>query len=97
MKTSEPTPVPSCMLAVKAVPGAPRSEVCGLLAEAVKIKVKAPPVEGKANEALLRFLSEELELPLRQLSLAKGDTSRHKLIRIVGLEEAEVRRRLGVG
>lgn len=96
MKVPAPVAPPSCVIAIKAVPGAPRSEVSGMLGEAVKIKVQAPPVEGRANEALLRFLSEELELPLRNFSLLKGDTSRHKLVKVLGLTLPEAKARLGL-
>lgn len=93
---SAPQPEPQCTLEVKAVPGAPRSEVCGWMGTQLKVKVQAPPVEGKANEALVRFLAEELDLPRRNVELLRGDTSRQKVLRITGLSEAELRARLGV-
>lgn len=84
----------ACQLAIKAVPGAPRNEVCGMLGEAVKVKVHAPPVEGKANEALVAFLAEALDVPRRAVTLLRGDTSRHKTVRVEGVEQAEALRRL---
>ena len=87
---------PSCTLAVKAVPGAPRNEVCGWLGDHLKIKVHAPAVEGKANEALLRYLAETLDVPPRCVSLLRGETARLKTVRIAGLGLDEVKRRLGV-
>lgn len=84
----------SCQLAIKAIPGAPRNEVCGMLGEAVKVKVHAPPVEGKANEALVGFLAEALGLPRRAVTLLRGDTSRHKTVRIEGMSKEEALRRL---
>ena len=84
----------SCTLAIKAIPNAPRSAVAGWLGEALKVKVKAPPVEGRANEALCEFLADELGLPRRAVTVLRGDTSRLKLIRIESLSEAEVRARL---
>lgn len=89
-------PEKQCLVPVKAVPGAPRSEVCGMLGEMVKVKVKAPPVEGKANEVLLRFLAETLELPARNVSLARGDTSRQKMVKVIGLDLAGVKAKLGL-
>lgn len=86
----------SCTLAIKAIPNAPRSEVVGWLGDALKIKVHAPPVEGRANEALCEFLAEELALPRRAVTVLRGDTSRQKLIRIDGLTLAEVKAKLGV-
>jgi uncharacterized protein (TIGR00251 family) len=88
--------MPACVLAIKAIPNAPRSEVVGWLGEALKIKVHAPPVEGKANEELCNFLADKLGLPKRTVSVLRGDTSRQKSVRIDGLELAEVKRRLGV-
>ena len=78
------------------MPNASRDEVAGLLGSAVKIKLRAPPVDGRANEALLAFLAGKLGLPGRALTLERGDVSRHKLVRIEGLDLAAVRARLGV-
>ncbi len=91
----KPSVPPACTLPVKAVPNAPRSEVCGWLGEALKIKVHAPPLEGRANEVLCEFLAGELGLPRRAVTVQHGDTSRHKLVRIEGLALAEVKARLG--
>ncbi len=63
-------------------PKASRSEIVGLYGEALKIKVKAPPVEGKANKALLLFLADLLGLPRRRLEIISGLTSRRKSIYI---------------
>ncbi|MSU22548.1 MAG: DUF167 domain-containing protein [Opitutus sp.] len=86
----------SCTLAVKAVPNAPRSVVVGWLGAALKIKISAPALEGRANDALCEFLAAELSLPKRAVTLAHGDKSRQKLVRIAGLTLAEVKARLGV-
>ena len=88
-------PPASCQLAIKAIPNAPRSEIVGWLGEALKIKVHAPPVEGRANAALCEFLAEALGLPRRAVSVLRGDASRQKTVRIDGLALAEVKRRLG--
>ncbi len=78
------------------MPGASRDEVVGTMGNATKIKLRAPPVEGRANEALVEFLAEKLGLPRRAISLERGDTSRLKLLRIDGLELPTVRARLGI-
>lgn len=85
---------PTCRLAIKAVPNAPRSEVVGWLGESLKVKVHAPALEGRANDELCRFLAEALELPRRSVTVATGDTSRQKLIQISGRSLAEVKARL---
>lgn len=94
MKTATAPTV--CTLAIKAVPNAPRSEVCGWLGNALKVKVHAPPVDGRANDVLCEFLADTLALPRRAVTVQHGDTSRHKLVRIDGLTLAEVKTRLGV-
>jgi len=85
-----------CTLAVKAIPNAPRSEVIGWLGDALKIKVHAPPVEGRANEVLCEFLADTFGLPRRAVTVLRGDTSRQKVIRIAGLTLAEAKAKLGV-
>ncbi len=91
-----PPPAAHCRLDVKVIPGASRDEVVGTMGNAVKIKLRAPPVEGRANEALIVFLAEKLGLPRRAVSVERGDTSRQKLLRIEGLELTAVRATLGV-
>lgn len=86
----------SCTLELKTIPNAPRNEVVGWLGTALKVKVHAPALDGRANDALLDFLAGELDLPRRSLTLLRGEKSRQKLIRLDGLDLAEARRRLGV-
>jgi uncharacterized protein (TIGR00251 family) len=83
-----------CRIEIKAVPNAPKSTVVGLLGDALKVKVHAPPVEGKANQALCDFLAWELDLPKRAVRLLQGDTSRKKLVEIDGLTREEVLEKL---
>ncbi len=94
--STPPRPVgaPSATLAIKAIPNAPRSEVVGWLGDALKVKVHAPPVEGRANEALCEFLAEHLRMPRRAVEVLRGDTSRQKTIRITDLTAAELLARL---
>ncbi len=84
----------SCTIAIKAIPNAPRHEIVGWLGDALKIKIHAPPVEGRANEALCEFLAEILGLPRRAITVLRGDTSRQKLIRLQGLTLADVQSRV---
>ena len=65
-------------------PGAKRSEIAGLHGEALKIRLAAPPVEGRANEALLRFVADLFGVPLRQVELRQGGQSRHKVVAVSG-------------
>jgi uncharacterized protein (TIGR00251 family) len=80
-------------LRVHVVPNANSNCVVGEHGGAIKIKLRAPAVEGKANAALVRFLAEEMKLPRRAIVLQSGQRSRDKLLRIDGLSEEEVRRR----
>ncbi len=85
---------PSCTIAIKATPNAPRSEVVGWLGDALKVRLHAPPVDGKANAELCAFLAEHLGLPRRAVTLATGASSRQKRVTITGLTLDELRRKL---
>ncbi len=76
------------------IPNAKNDKVVGEHGDAIKIKLRAPAVEGKANTALRRFLAEKLSTPQRAIVLEHGEKSRDKVIRIDGLSEEAVRRRL---
>jgi len=65
-------------------PGAKHSEISGLHGEALKLRLAAPPIEGRANEALLKFIAGLFGVPLRQVELRQGAQSRHKVIMITG-------------
>ncbi len=68
------------LIAVHVQPGAKKSAVAGLHGEALKIRIAAPPVEGKANAALIAFVAEMLDVPRRTVSVVKGEASREKLL-----------------
>jgi uncharacterized protein (TIGR00251 family) len=87
----------SAKLKLRVVPNARRSEVVGEHGDAIKVKVAAPAVEGKANEALRDFLAERLGLPVRAVEIVSGEKSRDKSVTFVGLEPAEARQRLLAG
>jgi len=82
------------ILRVHVVPNAKTDRVVGEHGGAVKIKLRAPAVEGKANSALIGFLADELNISRRAIVLEHGQQSRDKMIRITDLSEKEVRRRL---
>jgi uncharacterized protein len=79
-----------CTLSVRLHPGARENSVTGVHADALKITLTAPPVDGKANEALIAFLSEALRLPRARIALVAGAASRAKIVRITGKSAAEV-------
>ena len=65
-------------------PGAKKTEFAGLHGDALKIRLAAPPVDGKANEALIKFVAETLKLPKSAVNLKSGQTSRRKVLEITG-------------
>lgn len=67
--------------------GAKKSILLGLHADRLKIKIQAPPVDGKANQEIIRFFSELTGLPKNQIHLNQGEKSRQKTIFLQGLEE----------
>jgi uncharacterized protein len=84
----------SCKLAIKAIPNAPRNAVAGWLGDALKVRVHAPALEGRANDELCEFIADTLGLPRRAVTVAQGEKSRQKVLHISGLTLAEVRARL---
>ena len=79
-----------CTLSIRLHPGARKNSVTGVHADALKIALTAPPVDGKANDALIEFLAETLRLPRARIAIVAGVTSRTKTIRITGRSAAEV-------
>lgn len=73
-------------------PGAKMTGVLGLHGEALKIRLAAPPVDGKANAVLIEFLAELLEVPRAQVQLVSGASSRLKRVRVTGASEQAVAR-----
>jgi len=74
------------VLRVQVSPGAGRSAVTGRHGDAVKVRVAAPPVDGRANAALVEFLASELGLKAADVTLVSGATSRAKRFRLAGLD-----------
>lgn len=72
-------------LSVKVQPRASCNEIGGLHGNELKIAVTAPPVDSAANQAVVEFLAETLGLPQRAVTLVRGQTSRHKVLRLDGL------------
>jgi uncharacterized protein (TIGR00251 family) len=76
--------------AVRVVPRACKNEIAGVHGDALKVRLAAPPVEGKANEALIAFLAQRLGVRKSQVEIVAGATSRRKMIRVIGLSAQEV-------
>jgi uncharacterized protein (TIGR00251 family) len=74
-------------LAVRVTPRASKNEIVEILSDGtVKVHLTAPPVEGKANEALLKFLAKLLDIPIKQLEVVAGAGGRDKLISVVDMD-----------
>ncbi len=85
-------------LAVRAQPGAKKTAIAGIYGDGaaaqLKIAVHAPPIEGRANEALTAFLAEVFSIARRDVVLLSGETNRSKVFLLRGLTESQVRDRL---
>ena len=81
-------------LKLRIVPNAKRDEVTGEHGDAVKIKIAAPALEGKANEAVVEFLAERLRVHRREITLIAGEKSRDKVVEIASLDAPEAKTRL---
>lgn len=81
---------------VKVIPRAKRDEIVGVENGVVKIRLNAPPVEGKANEALVRFLAERLGVARGNVEIVRGETTRNKVVRLRGIGIDKLKERLGV-
>lgn len=82
------------LLNVKIIPNAPRSKVDGMLGDLLKIRIQAPPVDGKANAALLKFLAQELDVPASNLTVLSGHTGRIKRIAVAGVKKQQAEKSL---
>jgi uncharacterized protein len=80
--------------AVKVHPRARKNAIAGELGDALKLSLTAPPVEGKANDACVKFLAEILGVARSSVSIVAGETSRQKVIRVSGLSAEQVRVKL---
>ena len=81
--------------AVKVHPRAKKNAITGTVGDALKLSLTAPPVDGKANAACIDFFAKLLKLPRSSITIAAGETSRNKVIRVAGLTAEQVRDRLG--
>jgi uncharacterized protein (TIGR00251 family) len=88
------SPVPSALIEVNVQPRASREGLSRAADGTLRVRVNAAPVEGEANEAVLKALSKALGLPKSRLTIERGQTSRRKLIRISGLAPEELERLL---
>lgn len=84
----------SAVIDIRVIPRARRNSVDGMRGGAFLIRLAAPPVDGAANEALLGFLADVLDVPRRTITIVSGEKSRDKRVQIVGLDDQTARARL---
>jgi uncharacterized protein (TIGR00251 family) len=82
-------------ITLRVTPSASRDAVAGWQGDVLRLRVAAPAQRGKANEAVLRLLAAALGIERRRLRIVRGHTSRQKVVLVDGLEQAEIRARLG--
>ena len=80
--------------AVKVHPRARKNEITGTVGDALKLALTAPPVEGKANQAVIEFFADLFDIPRSSVTIASGETSRNKVVRVTGIGAQQVRERL---
>jgi len=80
---------------LRVTPSASRDALMGWRGDVLRLRVTAPAQRGKANQAVLRLLAAALGIERRRLRIVRGETSRQKVVSVDGLDEAEIRARLG--
>lgn len=88
--------VSGASFAVKVHPRARKNAITGEIGDALKLSLTVPPVEGRANEACIEFFANLLKVARSSVTIASGQTSRSKIIRVTGISAEEVRRRLSI-
>ena len=77
-------------------PRAARTELAGVFGDALKVRLKSPPVDGAANDELVRFLAETLGVPRTGVELVSGHSGRRKTVRVAGMTVTDAGKRLGL-
>ena len=85
-------PEAAVTLSIRIQPRASKNEIVTMESGGLKIRLTAPPVDGAANEALVKFLADTLSIPKSHIEIVSGHTSREKIVRINGINDAEARR-----
>ena len=80
--------------AVKVHPRARKNAITGTMGDALKLALTAPPVEGRANQAVIEFFVDLFQIPRSSVTIASGETSRNKVVRVSGMNRAAVEQRL---
>lgn len=87
----------ACLLHIKAVPGARRDEIAGPLGARLKVRISAPPEDGRANKAICSLIADALGVRAAAVTLARGQTNPEKTLRIAGVSAADAAAKLAAG
>ena len=82
--------------ALRVQPRASRNAIAGVIGDAVKLAITAPPVDGKANQAVVEYLAELFDVAKSNIVIVSGESGRNKLIAVRGLSAEQVRKALGL-
>ena len=74
---------------IKVEPRSSRSEIVGPYGDGIKVKLTSPPVDGKANKELVNLLAKELKIPKKDIEIISGQSSKNKVVRIIGLSRID--------
>lgn len=85
------------VLKIKVQPRASRNKISGVIGDALKVVLTAPPVDGEANDACIDFFSDILGVPKKSIQILSGHTSRTKLIKVYGLTKSDILEKVGEG
>jgi uncharacterized protein len=77
----------AAVLDIRVIPRSPRTRVDGRRGDAILVRLAAPPVDGAANDALIAFLSDALDVPRRNVTVVSGERSRDKRVRVLGISQ----------
>jgi uncharacterized protein (TIGR00251 family) len=88
--------VSGARLKIHVVTNAKKTELAGVHGDAIKVRCAAPPLDGKANQEVRELLAGLLGVPPRNVTIARGERSRDKIVEVAGMDGDEVRARLGV-
>lgn len=95
-KPGDTSSVPAVRIAVKAVPGSSRDAIAGPLGERLKVRVAAPPEDGKANKAIESLIAKACGLPVRNAYVIAGHARAEKTVELCGIDAPTARARLGL-
>ena len=82
--------------AIKVHPRAKKNAITGQVGDALKVSLTAPPIDGRANQACIEFFASLLKVPRASVTIASGESSRNKVIRVAGLSAEEVTKKLSM-